>query len=176
MSTDALPKPDFRAPNTSKRPPRAVADGPGGMILAVAEVAGSPEEVFRALTTDEIERWWRWPGLYHQKDWKAELRVQGPWSVTVELADGGQVRAWGEFCEVDAPRKLVMTRRFDAHPFLGDRETTITYHFEPTPTGTRITVRDEGFIGRAEAANGNAEIWEKVLGWLDAHLASAQTA
>jgi hypothetical protein len=31
-------------------------------------------------------------------------------------------------------------------------------------------VRDEGFIGRRDAAYGNAEIWEKVLGWLDAYL------
>ena len=29
---------------------------------------------------------------------------------------------------------------------------------------------DEGFIGRSEAAFGNAEHWERVLGWLDAYL------
>src|SRR6266496_1693895 len=32
-------------------------------------------------------------------------------------------------------------------------------------TGTRVTVRDEGFIGRSEAAYGNAEHWERGLGW-----------
>ncbi len=60
-----------------------------------------------------------------------------------------------------------MTRRFDAHPFLGEHETTITYRLETSPYSTLVTVRDEGFIGRAQAAYGNAEIWEKVLGWLD---------
>jgi len=35
-----------------------------------------------------------------------------------------------------------------------------------------VTVRDEGFIGRSEAAYGNAEIWGKVPGWLDACLRS----
>ncbi len=174
-STESKTKPDFRAPSSSKRTLRAVADGAGGVIIAVAEVAGTPDRVFRALTTSEVERWWRYPGHYRQTGWKAELRVQGPWSVTVELADGNLVHAWGEFCELDFPKKLVMTRRFDAHPFLGDRETTITYRFEPTAHGTLVTVRDEGFIGRPEAAFGNAEIWEKVLGWLDAHL-SAGTA
>jgi hypothetical protein len=36
--------------------------------------------------------------------------------------------------------------------------------------GTGVTVREEGFIGRSEAAYGNAENWEKVLGWLDGYL------
>jgi hypothetical protein len=88
MTTESSNKADFRAPTTSKRLPRAVADGIGGMILAVAEIAGTPEQVFRALTTNEVEQWWKFPGVYHQKDWKADLRVCGPWSVTVELVDG----------------------------------------------------------------------------------------
>ena len=109
-------------------------------------------------------------GHVSSKDWKADLRVRGAWSVTVELEAGGEVHADGEFCEIDFPRKLVMTRKFDGHPFQGTRETTITYRFEPSPHGTLVTVRDEGFIGRSEAAYGNAEIWERVLGWLDAYL------
>ena len=142
------------------------------MILTFAEVSGTPDQAFRALTTNEVEKWWTIPGVYHLKDWKADLHVQGRWSVTVELVDGKLVHAWGEFCELNFPNKIVMTRRFDAHPFLGDRETTITYRLEPSPHGTLVTVRDEGFIGRAQAAYGNAEIWEKVLGWLDGYLSS----
>lgn len=171
-----MTKPDFRAPTAAKRAPKAVADGAAGMILAVAELAGTPEQIFHALTTDEIVRWWKFPGVYHQKDWRADLRVCGAWSVTVQLADGNTVRGWGEFCELRFPDKIVMTRRFDAHPFLGERETTITYRMEPTAQGTLVTVRDEGFIGRAQAAHGNAEIWEKVLGWLDAYLAAGGSA
>jgi hypothetical protein len=87
----------------------------------------------------------------------------------VQLVDGGVVHAWGEFCELDAPSKIVMTRRFDAHPFLGERETTITYRLEPSAHGTLVTVRDEGFVGRAQAAYGNAEILGEglgLVGWL----------
>ncbi len=82
------------------------------MILAFAEVAGTPEQVFRALTTNEIEQRWKYPGVYHIEDWKADLHVLGRWSVTVELNDGKQVHEWGEFCELDVPYKIVMTRRF----------------------------------------------------------------
>ncbi len=72
----------------SKKLPRAVADGANGIIIAVADIAGSPESVFHALTTNEVEHWWRWPDLYSQKDWKADVSVCGAWSVTVELFDG----------------------------------------------------------------------------------------
>jgi hypothetical protein len=34
-------------------------------------------------------------------------------------------------------------------------------------------VRDEGFLGRSEAAYGNAEHWERVLGWLDTYFSAA---
>ena len=53
---------------------------------------------------------------------------------------------------------------------MGTRETTITYRFDLIPAGTRVTVRDEGFVGRSEAAYGNAEHWERVPSWLDAYL------
>jgi uncharacterized protein YndB with AHSA1/START domain len=163
-------KTDFRAPKLSKMAPRAVADGANGIVIAVADLNGSPEAAFRALTTSEVEKWWKYPGFYQQKDWQSDVRLGGKWSVTVALWEGKLVHAWGEFCELHFPTKIVMTRRFDTHPFLGERETIVSYRFEPVQEGTRVTVRDEGFIGRRDAAYGNAEIWEQVLGWLDAYL------
>jgi uncharacterized protein YndB with AHSA1/START domain len=35
---------------------RAITDG--DIVLATVDVAATPERVFRALTTDEAERWW----------------------------------------------------------------------------------------------------------------------
>lgn len=163
-------EPDFRLAQTSKKAPKAVADGGGGMLLGLAEVSGTPEQVFRAILTNEVEKWWTIPGVYRLRDWRAELRMQGRWSVTVELPDGRQFNEWGEICEVDAPHKVVMTRRFAANPLIDERETTLTYRFESSAHGTLVTVREEGFVGRPEAAHGNAENWEKVLGWLDGHL------
>lgn len=162
---------DFRLPTASKwRAPRAVADGGGGTMIATAEVEAPPERVFRALTTNEVEQWWGAPGFYRQMDWKADLRVCGQWSVIVRFADGSTNGGSGEFAEIDAPRKIVMTRSFEDHPLLGTREATITYRLDPIATGTRVTVRDEGFVGRSEAAYGDAEYWERVLGWLAAYV------
>jgi uncharacterized protein YndB with AHSA1/START domain len=170
MTTQSQTKSDFRSATASKKPAKAAVDGVAGMVLAFAEVSGTPDQAFRALTTSEVEKWWTIPGVYHLKDWKADLHVQGRWSVTVELNDGKQVNEWGEFCELNVHNKIVMTRRFGGHPLLGERETTLTYRLEPSPHGTLVTVREEGFIGRSEAAYGNAENWEKVLGWLDDYL------
>ena len=72
------------------------------------------------------------------------MHVLGRWSVTVELNDGKQVHEWGEFCELDVPNKIVMTRRFGGNLLLGERETTHTYRLEPSPHGTPVTVREEG--------------------------------
>ena len=59
-----------------ERSPTAV----GGTIIAVADIPATPERVFDALSTDEVERWWRAPEYYFQRDWTADLRVAGPWS------------------------------------------------------------------------------------------------
>jgi uncharacterized protein YndB with AHSA1/START domain len=176
VNSDTNTQSDFRVASASKRLPKAAVDGVAGLILALADVAGTPDQVFRALTTGEVEQWWRLPGIYHLKDWKADLCVRGRWSVTVELADGKRLNEWGEFCEVLAPSRIVMTRRFGANPLLEERETTLTYRLEPSHHGTLVTVREEGFVGRPEAAFGNAENWETVLSWLDAFLITKNEA
>jgi uncharacterized protein YndB with AHSA1/START domain len=161
---------DYRFPTASKwQAPKAVVDADAGIIIATAEISASPEQIFKAFTTDEVERWWGHPDYYRWTNWKADLKVGGQWSVKVALADGGTNGGGGEFAELDEPHKIVMTRRFDEHPLLGKRETTITYRMNPTENGTFLTLHDEGFIGKSEAAFGNAEHWERVLGWLETY-------
>jgi phage-related protein len=80
---------DFREATESKKMPKAVADAVAGMLLAFVEVSATPEQVFRALMTNEVERWWTIPGVYHLKDWKADLRAQGRWSISQLIAAVG---------------------------------------------------------------------------------------
>jgi hypothetical protein len=47
-------KSDFRLASTLKKPPKAAVDGVAGIILANAEVSGSPDQAFRALMTNEV--------------------------------------------------------------------------------------------------------------------------
>jgi hypothetical protein len=68
-----------------------------------------------------------------------------------------------------------LTRHFAANPLIGERETTLVYRFAPSSHGTLITLREDGFLGRPEAAQAAAESWETVLGWLDADLSAGRT-
>ena len=83
---------------------RAVTDG--DTILATGEVGAAPERVFRALNTNETERWWGAAEVYRQTDWTSDIRVGGRWHVITRTADGNLLPAGGEFLEIDAPRKV----------------------------------------------------------------------
>ena len=147
--------------------PRAVTDG--DTILATVVIAATPERIFRALTTDETETWWGSPDTYRTTEWKADLRVGGSWSVVTLPANGGEGRpASGTFLEIDAPRKLVQTRRYDFDfPALGRRETTVTFRLASMESGgMRVTVRHDGFAGLWEPADQHVTGWERFLGWL----------
>jgi uncharacterized protein YndB with AHSA1/START domain len=146
----------------------------GDTILAAAEIGAPPERVFRALTTNEAELWWGSPETYRVTDWNADVRVGGRWSLAVQRPDGRMYPASGTFLAVDAPGRIVLTRRYDWDcPILGRRDTKVTYSLDPIAAGTRMTVRHDGFAGLREPADEHAAGWERFLGWLGAYLAPA---
>jgi uncharacterized protein YndB with AHSA1/START domain len=150
------------------RPARAVTDG--DIVLATVDVVMPPERVFRAMNSGEIEIWWGSADTYRMTEWKADLWVGGRWHVDVRHNEG-IMPAGGHFLEIDAPRKIVLTRQYEwDFPQLGRRETRVIYRFDPISTGTRVTVRHEGFAGLIEPAEQHAEGWERVLGWLASYL------
>ena len=150
--------------------PQAMANGETAM--ASAEMPATPERVFAALVTSEVELWWGSVDTYRMSDWAAELRVGGRWSVIVRTADGSWLPSSGSFLEIEVPRRIVQTRRYDwDHPTLGRRETTVAHLLEPTAGGTRLTVCHGGFAGFAEAAAEHADGWARVLGWLQGYFA-----
>ena len=166
---------EFRMAASAKRRPKAVSDSAAGMLLASVEVVAPPERAFAALMTNAVERWWKRPGFYRLKDWRADLRPQGAWSVCVAFDDGRRLDEWGEICVAEAPHRITLTRHCAANPLIGERETTLAYRFAPSPHGTLITLREDGFLGRPGAAQAAAENWETVLGWLDAYLSAGRT-
>jgi len=145
--------------------PRAVTDG--DIILATVDVELSPDQVFRAMNTRELEVWWGEEGVYSMTKWFSDLQIGGLWHVETLLADGKKHPAGGEFLEIEAPHKIVFTRKYEwDFPLLGQRVTKVTYLADPIPSGTRVTVKHEGFEGLREPAEIHADGWERVLGWL----------
>ena len=168
VKTEASKAATLAGAKRERVPPRAVTDGE--TVLATADIAMTPERVFRALNTDEVESWWGSDDTYHMTKWAADLRVGGRWSVVPRTADGSTTPAGGQFLEIEEPRKIVLTRKYDwDFPVLGRRETTVTYLLDPIEMGTRVTIRQDGFNGLEVPARLHAEGWERVLGWLDSY-------
>jgi uncharacterized protein YndB with AHSA1/START domain len=146
---------------------RSLADLDAGTIHASVEIAAPPERVFRALTTDDITRWWGSDDTYRTTSYSADLRVGGAWRSVGKGADGKEFAVGGEFVTIDPPRLLVQTW---VAPWDGGNTTTITYRLDPIPGGTRLTLRHEGFADRRDSCDGHGRGWERVLGWLDGFL------
>src|SRR6516165_12695586 len=94
----------------------AVADLAGRSIFASVAIAASPERVFRALTSQEIIDWWIRPGVFNTTDWTGDVRLGGRWRAA-GTGNGRPFTLEGEFLEIDAPRKLVLTWHSGAASF-----------------------------------------------------------
>jgi uncharacterized protein YndB with AHSA1/START domain len=148
---------------------RSVADVAAGSIVARIEIAVPPERVFRALTTEELTKWWGSADMYRVTAFAIDLRSGGAWRSDGVGADGTPFHVGGRVLEVDPPRKLVQTWEpsweADAPP------TTISYLLDAIETGTRLTVRHTGFGARTTSCESHASGWERVLAWLGNHVA-----
>ncbi len=107
--------------------------------VVVAEIPAPPDRVFRALTSDEITKWWVRPGVFDTREWRGDVRPGGTWHAS-GIGRGNPYALDGEFLEVDAPKRLVHTWLLAGSPLV----TTVTYDLEPTQRGTRVTLRHAG--------------------------------
>jgi uncharacterized protein YndB with AHSA1/START domain len=146
---------------------RAIADVNRGMLLATVDIAAPPERVFRAVTSEELTRWWGDADTYRTTRWTGDVRAGGSWRTEGVGRDGKAFAVHGEFLEVDPPRKLVQTWNYDWDA--NASTTTITWRFEAIPGGTRVIVRHEGFADASDACASHADGWERVLGWLSGY-------
>jgi len=78
-------------------PARAVADVTQGMLLATIDIAAPPERVFRAVTSEELTRWWGSEDTYRTTAWRGDVRVGGTWQTEGVGASGKPFSVRGEF-------------------------------------------------------------------------------
>jgi uncharacterized protein YndB with AHSA1/START domain len=155
--------------STARSAARAIADVTAGSILATVDIKAAPERVFRALTSEDITRWWGSDDMYRTTAWTGDVRVGGRWTSSGVSVDGTAFSVGGEYLEVDPPRKLVHTWK----PSWDDvAATTVTYTLTAIETGTRLVLRHEGFGSNGASCEGHASGWERVLGWLESFASS----
>jgi uncharacterized protein YndB with AHSA1/START domain len=142
---------------------RAIADVKRGMLLATIDIAAPPERVFRAVTSEELTRWWG----FRVTRYGGDIRVGGAWRTEGVGANGKPFVVRGEFLEVERPHKLMQTCR---HWEPRGMVTTLTWHLENITGGTRVIVHHEGFGDAQESCADHADGWEHILNQLSGHV------
>ena len=152
---------------------RATADIEKGTVNVVADIAATPEAVFRALTDpEELPKWWGAAGVYRTSRFESDLRPGGKGKSYIVAPEGSEMSdprtpepqtVGGEYITVDPPRLLEFTW---SPSWDGFAVTRVRYEIEPTPTGSRLTVIHSGFTGRPEMTTAHGEGWVRVIGWL----------
>jgi len=137
---------------------RAVADPVEKQLLACVEIEAESERVFRALTSEEIIAWWVRPGVFDTREWSCDMRVGGRWRAS-GISRGQPYVQEGEFLEIDPPHKLIHTWDGAGRP---DLPSTVTYLVERFEKGTRLNIRQTGFVS-SDVCNAFAVGWETSL-------------
>lgn len=85
-------------------------------ILITREFDAPAELVFDVWTTPEhIRNWWGWE-TDPMTVCEIDLRVGGRWRFVAVNEDYGEVDFYGEYLEIDRPRRLVSTEVFAPYP------------------------------------------------------------
>ena len=108
--------------------------------------AAPPEKVWDAWTKPELMSKWlcRIPSGPEVKIQKLELRPGGQFLLEALGQKGELWRLQSEFREVDRPRRLVFTWKWDGHPDMGESVVTVEFRKLGDSNFTEVTLRHEG--------------------------------
>lgn len=84
-----------------------------------------------------------------------------------KIPDGEVFHLSGEFIEVDAPRRLVYTWRWESQPEFGDTRVTVEFH--DRDQATEIVLRHERFpsdVARGEHEKGWSGCFERLSNFI----------
>ncbi|MBA2706206.1 MAG: SRPBCC domain-containing protein [Gemmatimonadaceae bacterium] len=151
----------------------ARADTVKGVVHVVADIAASPEAVFRALTDPrELAHWWGAEGVYRTERWEIDLRPGGKWKSYIAAPENSGMAdprtpepqtVGGEYLTVDPPSLLEYTW---LPSWDGFAVSTVRCEIEKTAAGSRLTVTHSGFGERSQSAKDHGEGWVRVIAWL----------
>jgi uncharacterized protein YndB with AHSA1/START domain len=116
---------------------------PGGLALHLEGIMPAPPPlVFRALTDPpELAKWWG-PHGFTTPRLELDLRVGGRYRIAMQPPEGDLFYLQGDFREVDPPRRLAYTFRWE-DPDPDDVETIVTLSLRDLGRSTRLTL-DQG--------------------------------
>jgi uncharacterized protein YndB with AHSA1/START domain len=108
------------------------------VILIERRFAAAPALVWRAhVEPDLIRQWWSGPMPPDLTVCEIDLRPGGEWHFVQRAPDGSLYPFRGRFLDIEAPRRIVQTFRYDAEGFR-DHESVEILNLYDDPAGTRI--------------------------------------
>jgi uncharacterized protein YndB with AHSA1/START domain len=105
-----------------------------------------PERVFRAWTTPTELMRWHAPVGYNCTIAEIDLRVGGRYRIGMKGADGIERIASGTYREIDPPRRLRYSWKWEQPERTDMGDTTMTIECLPHGTGTELVLTHEGFL------------------------------
>jgi uncharacterized protein YndB with AHSA1/START domain len=138
---------------------------PGSLVLELRCVLAAPRERSFSLLTEpaELARWWG-PHGFTVPECVIDLRVGGCYRFTMQPPAGDAFHLSGELRELDPPRRLVYTFRWE-EPHPDDRETTVTLSLDEIDGATEVSLSQGDFATEERLAlhrNGWTEAFEKL--------------
>jgi uncharacterized protein YndB with AHSA1/START domain len=132
-------------------------------------VEASAEDVFRAWTDPAVLSQWFGPGTMSSPHVEIDPRPGGAYRVTMREPDGSTFVVGGTYREVDPPRRLQFTWRWESGvPYTF--ESLVTVELVPIGERTELTLTHNGFPD-AQAAASHERGWDASLPKLIAVLA-----
>ncbi|MFF5184144.1 SRPBCC domain-containing protein [Streptomyces sp. NPDC000345] len=142
-----------------------------GLVLILrCELPAASPDVFRALTEPpELARWWG-PDGFTIPAVESDLRPGGAYRIDMQPPEGALFRLAGEFLDVDPPRLLRYTFRWE-EPDPEDRETVVTLELRDLGTGAAELVLTQGHFATERRRALHEEGWTQGFGKLERLLA-----
>lgn len=111
-------------------------------------IDAAPEEVYRAWTDrGQLERWFAPSPDFEVAVHDLDPRAGGTYRIEMRAPDGASHVAVGEFRELEAPRRLTFTWRWEGSPMT---ETLVTVELVSTEGGTEVVLTHTLFRSEEE--------------------------
>ena len=124
--------------------------------------AAPPETVFRAWTTPATLQQFLGPGDTVAENIRVDLRTGGAYRIDMRFASGDVWTVGGVYREVQPPRKLVMTWRWQEDNPADEFDTLLTLEFNPADGGTEL-VLTHAQLASNEQRERHGEGWNQIL-------------
>lgn len=108
------------------------------------DLAAPRERIFRALTEPGVLAKWWGPSGFTTPEIDLDLRVGGGYRFRMQPPEGEAFHLAGEFLQLDPPRRLVYTFRWE-EPDPDDRETVVTLSLDALGDATRLSLSQGEF-------------------------------